>query len=161
MFCGSKLIYNGVLNFLSARMDQIKIVIMTTQQVNRYKQFCSNEYVLLSLKPQSSNGYQGYLNTVHLYTSANNVQRKMLDFYPLHYNNCLLEVIVKAKKDKFNEIKTKAKIKSKKKVKHKSSGLTVLNSYFVYCKASKLKLEDIACIVDRQDQRHLFGQNCR
>ena len=122
MFCGSKLIYNRVLNFLSAWMNQIKIVIMTTQQVNRYKQFCSNEYVLLSLKPQSSNGYQGYLNTVHLHTSANNVQRKMRDFYPLHYNNCSLEVIVKAKKDKFNEIKTKAKIKSKKKVKHKSSG---------------------------------------
>ena len=132
-------------------MDEslIKIVIMTTQQINRYKQFCSNEYVLLGLKPQSSNGYQGYLNTVHLYTSANNVQRKMLDFYPLHYNNCLLEVIVKANKDKVNEIKTKAKIKSKKKVKHKSSGLTVLNSYFVYGKACKLKLAGIACIFNK------------
>ena len=59
MFCGSKLIHSRVLNFLSARMDQIKIVIMNTQEVNRYKQFCSNEYVVLSLKPRSSNGYQG------------------------------------------------------------------------------------------------------
>ena len=73
----------------------------------------------------------------------------MLDFYPLHYNNCSLEVIVKANKDKVNEIKTKAKIKSKKKVKHKSSGLTVLNSYFVYGKACKLKLAGIACIFNK------------
>ena len=70
MFCGSKLIYNRVLNFFSARMDQVRIVAMTTQQVNRCKQFCSNEYVLLSPKPQSSNGNQGYLNTVHSNTSA-------------------------------------------------------------------------------------------
>ena len=40
----------------------------------------------------------------------------MLDFYTLHYSNCSVEFIVKAKKDKVYEIKTKAKIKSKKKV---------------------------------------------
>ena len=40
----------------------------------------------------------------------------MLDFYTLHYSNCSVEVIVKAKKDKVYEIKTNAKITSKKKV---------------------------------------------